>query len=140
MQKIKTKIGEVFLVKVPKDACKLEITKNHLSDVELVYWNGENIDPSVTWVEEYVPGANYEILGRFWQVEDKKFKEFVDSARIKEAWLSDMSTVFLNYMYNNESCVIKYCQYANESFETLCESQGIEDSLNNYLIIKKIKK
>ena len=107
MKTIQTKSGEILLVE----------------EFNSVIING------VTYTQQFCPeydlSEKYEFIGKFSELTDEVFEEFVEL----------VSTVFYkDYIAINFSAL----NSAKLSFQSLCKSQGIEDDLDNYLIIKKL--
>ncbi len=152
MKTIQTKLGELLLVKVHKDVYNFELDyhnyfpqvfvnfKTKIGVLDLPLTDGNNLDNS-----------KFKIIGKFSQLEDKDFEEFVFQ------WGQNMSRDIVNFCIlgysdivkidkNNNLCYKNYLDNFNnnytltpkESFISLCKSQGIEDNLDNYLIIKKL--
>jgi hypothetical protein len=146
MRTIQTKSGELLLVKVPKDTTWWQIVQNELGEfiTETLNLNssflqygkhsvilGENV-PNQYYVNPnnfYLPNGKWEILGKFSELEDKHFEEFLDFVNgVNDIGWRDYQIITMVNCFNS----------VKESFQSLCKSQGIEDDLNNYLIIKKI--
>ena len=97
---VKTKSGELLLVRIPEDTTWWVIT----NDLPEGYW---------------------EILGRFSELKNEVFKEFVETRS---------KLFYRDYTEPPESKWLM--PTAKQSFQSLCKSQGIDDDLDNYLIIK----
>jgi len=144
--KVQTKVGELLLVKVPEDATWWKLQDNNLppmltealdlNDQFLFYGKHRKIlgkrVPSTIY---YNPDSfcllkgKWKIVGKFSQLKDRDLKKFVDVF-----WLIGAMTEQEGFKnYTDYSIGVKS---AKESFQSLCKSQGIEDDLNNYLIVK----
>lgn len=138
MKTIQTKSGEVLLVKVPEDA------RNFWLNFDEVCFKKDkgfgSIKRSDCFHENYQDTLSYthKIIGKFSELEDKSFEEFVEY----EDFFDDFEgwRHFKSYLPEDRLDFINSCclETPKESFQTLCRSQGIEDNLDNYLIIKKI--
>jgi hypothetical protein len=124
MKTIQTKAGEVLLIRVPEDATDFKISGTNY----LCFLIEDNWEAEVPRLQD-----KFEILDKFSQLEDKDLEEFVHFEDLGypngwEDYYSKFCTAGSEYCLNT----------AKESFQSLCKSQGIEDDLDNYLIIKKI--
>ena len=151
MKTIQTKSGEVLLVKVPEDA------RNFWLNFDEVCFKKDkgfgSIKRSDCFHENYQDTLSYthKIVGKFSELKDKSFEEFVFQ------WGQNMPRDIVDFSILGYSDIVKidknhnlcykdyldnfnnnYTLTSKESFQTLCRSQGIEDNLDNYLIIKKI--
>ncbi len=111
MKTIQTKSGELLLVKIDSQ----------------LYFIFDNIEARIM---SFLGKFDYQRVGRFLELEDKDFEEFVDYYQLPIG-------VYRNYIGGLDDAW-NCGNSAKESFQSLCKSQGIEDDLNNYLIIKKI--
>lgn len=149
MKAIQTKSGKILLVKIPEDTSWWRIDINNLGDYltkelnlnqqflsygkssiilsekvnNIVFANPDNF---------FLPEGNWEIFGKFSELEDNDLEEFVEGKRFNEDYAA---LVYKDYLLK-ENNVRNYFISAKSSFESLCKSQGIEDNLDNYLIIK----
>lgn len=145
MKTIQTKSGEVLLIKIPEDTTWWELIENDFvsfitKELNLGYYflsYGKHLtmfgkeSPNMTYYNSdnfFLPKGHLKIVGKFSELEDKTFEEFVEKEECG-------SNNFYFWDYNNN-----FAEFvkAKDSFDTLCKSQGIEDNLDNYLIIKKI--
>jgi hypothetical protein len=135
MKTIQTKSGELILLKVPEDADRFSLSNLKWEDCTVIfYWtaliqkhhNGTNC-----FSRELIsiPRGGYNIVGKFSELKDKALEEFVK--------MGSYTTTFWNYITNDNHKSNQFSS-AKESFQSLCKSQGIEDDLSNYLIIKKL--
>jgi hypothetical protein len=133
MKTIQTKSSKLFLVKVPKDAYNFKI----VFDDSVKYYSEDNsLSDGNDGLANYkrlicsVDYENFKIMGKFSELEDKDFEEFVKKMpfSFSDRWLD-----YSPYLYSPN-----HFKTATESFQSLCKSQGIEDDLSNYLIIKKV--
>jgi hypothetical protein len=155
MTAIQTKSGEVLLVKVPEDVNWWDIIENTLGDFIiktrglphqfLEYGTtskvlGKEVNNVFYYDPDsfFLPKGSWKIIGKFSELEDKDFEEFVDY----EDFFDDFEEwrYFKSYSPEDKLDFINSCclETPKESFISLCHSQGIEDDLDNYLIIKKI--
>lgn len=124
MKTIQTKSGEILLVKVPEDAKKWKISAtNYVCWLIDKWWQ---LDP--TRLDE---DFDWKIIGKFSELKDEVFEEFIDFALHR----GHSCNVYRNYLKLARNYILSS---AKDSFKCLCESQGIEDDLSNYLIIKKL--
>jgi hypothetical protein len=148
MKTIQTKSGEILLVKVPEDATWWEIFENDigefltktlgLNQMFLQYGKHSTIMgksvPNIMYCapkDFYLPKGNWVIIGKFSELEGKDLEEFVEFKKVKGQY--EMCYYYKDYPTNT----ITHGTTKN-SFTSLCKSQGIEDDLNQYLIIKKL--
>ena len=148
MKTIQTKSGEILLVKVPEDTTWWKITKNSmgefitktlgLNQMFLQYGKhssimGKSVPNTVYYAPKdfYLPKGNWEIVGKFSELKDEIFEEFVDFALHE----GRSCNVYRNYLKLARNYILSS---SKDSFKCLCESQGIDDDLSNYLIIKKL--
>jgi len=136
MIEIKGKV-DLILIKLPKDATWWEIKKLidtsdgfiarilNLSENTIRFGirNGLFYSPD----NFYLPDGNWEIVGKFNELKEEDFEEFVKN---KNQW------VYFDYTQTSE---LNMLGTAKESFISLCRFNKIEDDLNDYLIIKKIE-
>lgn len=144
MINIKTTNSELILIKLPKDAtwwqiCKIPDTSNgliakalNISGNILRYGKHSKIlgtlEPNVLIYDpdnSYLPEGNWEIVGKFNELKDEDFEEFM---KTKNQW------IYFDYTKNSE---LNMLGTAKESFISLCRFEKIEDDLSDYLIIKK---
>ncbi len=150
MKTIQTKADELLLIKVPELAFYFDWKIK--SDFESIIIYYETEDGKMGQIEtDLLDWNKFEIIGKFSQLKDKDFEEFVFQ------WGQNMSRDIVNFCIlgysdivkidkNNNLCYKNYLDNFNnnytltpkESFISLCKSQGIEDDLDNYLIIKKL--
>ena len=151
MKEITTKSGKLLLVKVPKLAfyfdweySKKNFEPDYNSKIK-IYW--ETLDERRGMIITNFTNSNqFEILGKFSELRDDDFEEFCElNNALKEAQKifprKDLSIHVdaNNWKYTNYLFPHDYyfgLQYAKDSFETLVKSQGLDDSLDDYLIIK----
>jgi hypothetical protein len=152
MKTIQTKSDEILLVKVPEDTTWWEIIKNNmgefitktlnLNQMFLKYGKHSNIMgksvPNIIYCAPknfYLPKGNWVIVGKFSELEDNDLEEFVEKHPniYYKDYMVDIISKAINGWTSNWAMLT-----AKESFDTLCKSQGIEDDLDNYLIIKKL--
>jgi hypothetical protein len=140
MKTIQTKSGEILLVKVPEDVTWWEIFENVMGEFLTKTFDnqmflqfgrhttimGQSV-PNVLCGVFNLPKGVWSMIGKFSELEDGVFEEFVESVRLNVKYYKDYST-FSHFGF----------RLAKESFISLCKSQGIEDDLNQYLIIKKL--
>jgi hypothetical protein len=155
MKTIQTKSGDILLVEIPEDAYDFEFltSKRHLryKTKQFNHITGAQNSIDVPLYVNSVSNLAFEILGKFSELGDKVFEEFVSTLpneictqEFNEYPIyEDFSNIFEDYLETNkwvyDSSGVCYYGYktAKESFKSLCKSQGIEDDLDNYLIIKK---
>lgn len=127
MKIIQTKAGELLLVKVPELAFYFDWKiKSGFDESIIIYYETE--DGRMGHIETDLLAWNkFEIIGKFSELEDKDFEEFVERDPRD-------SQGFVDYLFYKEA----WYRDAKESFKSLCKSSGIEDGLDNYLIIKKL--
>jgi len=134
MKTIQTESGEVLLIQIPEKYLRIKnidypdwYLYDAIIDTEIVILYGKSgtLEERITIKE---PFKNLKLLGKFSELKNKVFEEFVDKPFRNEFYLDYNADI--NYMYELKT--------AKESFQSLCKSQGIEDDLNNYLIIKKL--
>jgi len=123
---LQTKSGEILLVEVPVDSYNFEIIDNDGLIFDSV---SEEAKTSQPWGFRDLSKGWYELIGKFSELEDDVFEEFV-----KEG--SYMKT-FYNYI-TTDTHKSNQLTTSKDSFQSLCKSQGVEDDLSNYLIIKKL--
>ena len=122
MKTIQTKSGEVLLVKVPENAYEFRLLKSYIA---YKYCETEE----VVHVKNYsINSKEFICIGKFSELKDEGFEEFVEWSEFDEG--------VKQYFNDIQDCW--NCKSAKESFQSLCKSQGIEDDLSNYLIIKKL--
>jgi hypothetical protein len=134
MKTIQTKSGELILIKVPDNAYNFRL-----------YGDKEGIDDILMWDIEYdynlhgvwLEKSRCEIVGKFSELEDKIFDEFVDYST-DTPFSRVNGGLYCDYEAAKNGTKYYMCITAKESFQSLCKSQGIEDDLSNYLIIKKV--
>jgi hypothetical protein len=131
MKTIQTKSGEVLLVKVPEDAYDFRLLKSYIT-----YKYCEN--ETVITVKNYsINSKKFIFIGKFSELEDEDFEKFVEYDEI-----NGQHDDFINGVGWMDYVKERYIYYSpftpKESFQSLCKSQGIEDDLNNYLIINKL--
>ena len=127
MKTIQTKSGEILLVKVPEEAYLIDPIDNPKFKYSIRFINCLEI--------HFIKYNELNPLGKFSELEDKDFEEFVhgiiqNDPPDQEIKFRGFWTDYLDYS--------KYLSSSKHSFETLCKSQGIEDDLNDYLLIKKL--
>jgi hypothetical protein len=139
---IQTKSGKLLLIKVPKLSFYFDWkTNSDFDEFITIYCETED-----GWVHnfktEFTSPNQFEIIGKFSELEDKDFEEFVEFDDVSGDFIPHKFKIaFKNYnlQYEFEDDERYYCFVkAKESFQSLCKSQGIEDDLDNYLIIKNI--
>jgi hypothetical protein len=156
MKTVKTEAGKLLLVKIPEDAYDFNISyiqSRNGHDVLLKYFYA-NDSMSFLKVINYDVTSKYKIIGKFSELGDKDFEEFViNTVRCNNCYWEDCEENLQIFTDLSSDIVGKEIQYfkgcpncktdnyltdiAKESFQSLCKSQGIEDKLDNYLIIKK---
>ena len=144
MKTIKTKNGEVLLIKVPEKSIdfklatfsNLIICLSFYSDKYPERFEGFNTCDSRFLLKGSV--NDYKIIGKFSELEDKDFEEFVEITHTGGCDIGDAQLTQIVYKDYLLKKVGKLYFSAKQSFQSLCVSQGVEDDLNNYLIIKKL--
>lgn len=143
MKEITTKSGKLLLVKVTPN-CEYDLDK-------ALYFSLYNLTLGRSEMTLSNPNLNcrdLEILGKFSELKDDDFEEFVLQ------WGQDMNKDIINSVVLGFSDIIKvdenglyykdyldninnnYTLTVKESFQSLVKSQGLDDNLDNYLIIK----
>jgi hypothetical protein len=151
MKTIQTKAGELLLIKVPELAFYFDWKiKSGFDESIIIYYETE--DGRAGHINtDLLAWDKFEIINKFSQLEDKDLEDLVEQYNPNDQSMFTRQVIFgeglsvlvfpngrfgfRNYMYlyaNNYSLNVK------ESFQSLCKSQGIEDDLDNYLIIKKV--
>jgi len=144
MINIKTTNSELILIKLPKDATWWKIDKmpdtpdNFIAQALGISGNvfqyGKHykmfgiLEPNIFIYDpdnSYLPEGNWEIVGKFNELKDEDFEEFM---KTKNQW------IYFDYTKNSE---LNMLGTAKESFISLCRFEKIEDDLSDYLIIKK---
>ncbi len=121
MRTIQTKSGELLLVKVPEEAYLIAPIDNPKFKYSIRFVNCPEI--------HFIKYNELNSLGKFSQLKNEDLEEFVDSS----THLSG-DVMYRDYTFEEW----EDCATVQDSFISLCKSQGIEDDLDNYLIIKKI--
>ena len=153
MKEITTKSGKLLLVKVPEltfyfDWAYCQKNYDFKNNPRIkIYWETKD-DRVGGIITNFITANQFEILGKFSELKDEDFKEFVLQ------WGQDMSKDIINSVVLGFSDIIKvdenglyykdyldninnnYTLTVKESFQSLVKSQGLDDDLNNYLIIK----
>jgi len=128
MKTIQTKSGEILLVKVPGD----------IFDFELSWFDsirGKNKKGEYVRIHAFEEdNLSLEIVGKFSELKDKDFEDFVEKGKSNICYRKFGHYGYKHYTEEKYSTALS----AKASFKTLCKSQGIEDDLSNYLIIKKV--
>ena len=146
MKEITTKSGKLLLVKVPENAIEIEIID---SDTIFYVLEGELENNKYTkFGQVNIDRICYEWYKKFSKLQDEDFKEFVLQ------WGQDMNKDIINSLALGFSDIIKvdenglyykdyldnmnnnYTLTPKQSFQSLVKSQGLDDNLDNYLIIK----
>jgi hypothetical protein len=126
MKTIQTKSGEILLVEVPTNINLDTFSYSTETDIHFLTADGKDVDIYCNNI------PNIKIIGKFSELEDKAFEEFVENDEDSYgAW-------YKNYNDKIDNKPPYSLETAQDSFISLCKFQGIEDDLNDYLIIKKI--
>lgn len=130
MKTIQTKSGKVLLIKIPENATDFKISNTNY----LCFLIENNWEASPPRLQD-----DSKILGKFLELKDKDFEKFIEF-KLKTIYPEKFKPFtiggYRNYeVYGNPYYNIKS---AKKSFQTLCKSQGMEDDLNNYLVIEKL--
>lgn len=140
MKTIQTKSGEILLVKVPELAfyfdwnyCKKNYDDFNNPRIQ-IYWETED-DRVGGIITNFKFAGEFEIVGKFSELKDEVFEEFVETHSSVDIGL--VTPRFVKF-YKYYETVLEYCYTSKVSFISLCKSQGIEDDLSNYLIVKKL--
>ena len=146
MKEITTKSGKLLLVKVPDAAFYFDWKINSDFNNKVTIYCETRDDRVINLYSEFTNPNQFEILGKFSELKDEDFEEFCElNNALKEAQKifprKDLSIHVdaNNWKYTNYLFPHDYyfgLQYAKDSFETLVKSQGLDDNLDNYLIIK----
>jgi hypothetical protein len=125
MKTIQTKAGELLLIKVSEGTYDFHFTV--WDSIRCKLKTGEYFRVACFPEELYPEGI--EVIGKFSELKDKDLKEFVDSS----IHLSG-DVMYRDYSFEEW----EDCTTVQDSFISLCKSQGVEGNLNNYLIIKRL--
>ena len=148
MQIIKTKLNTILLIKLPDDVTWWEIIKNTTGDFitntlglnQMFLSSGKHsnimgklVSNVICYLPKdfYLPKGNWEIIGKFSELKNEDFEKIIKSTN---------TNLYKMYFWSEDKIKSMGIQpltpFAKESFQSLCKSQGVEDDLNNYLIIK----
>ena len=148
MKEITTKSGKLLLVKVPDTAFYFDWKINSDFNNKVTIYCETRDDRVINLYSEFTNPNQFEILGKFSELKDDDFEEFVLQ------WGQDMNKDIINPVVLGFSDIIKvdenglyykdyldninnnYTLTVKESFQSLVKSQGLDDNLDNYLIIK----
>lgn len=131
MKQIKTKSKDIICVEVPEDSYDFTI-----------YDNGVYFKPTLIQYNEYGeinphPSVNFKtynlklkIIGKLSELTDKDCEEFVEKMPFS---FSDRYLLYIPYLYSPE-----HTKSAKESFMSLLQSEGIDTSKEDKLLIIKM--
>lgn len=137
MIEITLKNNMYLFVKVPDDAYNFSLTKFETHAV-INYKRSLTGDAewSVNIGDLNIELLDYEVISTTKNISEEGARSIVEHKdRIKKAWNSDLSTVFINY--NRESNIDLYKEFALESLQSLIQSVGLDVNKNYLILLKK---
>jgi hypothetical protein len=159
MKQIKTKSGEILIVEVPEDTTWWSIIENKLGDFTtkeldlpqqfLQYGKssiifGKQVNNQVYYNPNsfYLPKGKWKIVGKLSELTDKDCEEFVEWDDCSDDFDPNILKIcYKNYIGNGEfedSLENWNISTAKESFISLLQSEGINTSNEDKLLIIKL--
>lgn len=123
MKTVQTKAGELFMLEMPADGM---ITHS----VSIA--GGKSVDFTLKFNPYCDLHSSLKVIGRYSELEDKDLEEFVENDG------DSYGVWYRNYCNKIDNTLPYSLETIKESFRSLCKFHGIEDDLDNYLIIKRI--
>lgn len=122
MKQIKTKSGEIICVEVPEDVDLSTLSYSTSQDLHLLTTDGKDVDVYC----ENIP--DIKILGKLSELTNKDCEEFCYYFEDEDIWMN----------YNKTQPYIPYKDTAKESIIYLLQSEGIDTSNKDRLLIIKL--
>lgn len=127
MKQIKTKAGKILCVKVPKDIDLDTLSYSTSQDLHLLTTTGKDVDIYCNNIPDI------KILGKLSELTDKDCEEFVELTN---------TGLYKLYNWSQEKIsnlgIQPITNYAKKSFTSLLQSEGIDTSNEDKLLIIKL--
>lgn len=115
MKLIKENDVEFLVIEIPKDAEDFQIHRDN-DDIQLSFFNGENIDPSVIWLDNSKPNVRYELIGKYSELTSNDCDQLV-------TFYLDLG--YDNYMYHNLDDENEFFDNPEKSLKSLIQYHDI---------------